>query len=375
MLTRRHVHAYNVNMFGSFRDGRYRMPCLFLATCVCVFVSGCGAARTPEANSNEADSRQDFETNKRESSRSATTTTAGLEPPESTLSDGEETVEAGIGAYCWSTGGASSCVDAIGISLGEGKLTARPGEPLSFAYRGGRLDSLGVTAYEVDPEDGGGNRIESGVLVPPYKGIGKKEQPEVRRSGDRARIDADLPAGEYVLDMRARMPEGDASYGFHVVVEAREAAGNGPRAFAAVRFGPAVPVDEARRIANEYEVRAGMIEGQYRIGDEVHTWGWTGGLGTNFEKQHLGAFADMVGSTEQMPPKERREVAPETPAMREALESGGVETRISSIEFYGPEPVLEALVREEEPLISSAKVTTGAEMREMLKNLPKGCCN
>jgi hypothetical protein len=62
--------------------------------------------------------------------------------------------------------------------------------------------------------------------------------------------------------------------------------------------------------------------------------------------------------------------------MREAVkekEAGPV--TISGIEFYGPESVLEELVRAEDALISQANATTDAGMREMLKNLPKGCCN
>jgi len=37
--------------------------------------------------------------------------------------------------------------------------------------------------------------------------------------------------------------------------------------------------------------------------------------------------------------------------------------------------VLEELVREEGSLISRANVKTDAEIGEMLRNLPKGCCN
>lgn len=55
---------------------------------------------------------------------------------------------------------------------------------------------------------------------------GEGEKLGVERTGTRARIVADLPAGEYVLDAFARMPEGDASYGFPLVVK-RDAAAAG----------------------------------------------------------------------------------------------------------------------------------------------------
>ncbi|MEJ7841990.1 MAG: hypothetical protein WKF95_09490, partial [Rubrobacter sp.] len=178
-----------------------------------------------------------------ENSSRAPTATTGFEPPGSTLSHDGETVEAGLGGYCWSTDQASSCVDAIGISLGDGKLTVPPGAPLSFAYKGDKLDSLGVTAYEVEPDGGDSNRIEDGILVPPYTSVGKEKQPEVRRSGDRARIFARLPAGEYVFDVRARMPEGDASYGFHLVVKASTTSAERTVREAGVEQGGAVVSD------------------------------------------------------------------------------------------------------------------------------------
>ena len=49
-------------------------------------------------------------------------------------------------------------------------------------------------------------------------------------------IVADLPAGEYVLDARARMPGGDASYGFRLTVKEPDAAAGDSPAFATVRF-------------------------------------------------------------------------------------------------------------------------------------------
>jgi hypothetical protein len=77
-----------------------------------------------------------------------------------------------------------------------------------------------------------------------------------------------------------------------------------------------------------------------------------------------------------MSPEDQKMWAPETPAMKEALGKGVAgPVEISSIEFYGPGAVLEELVREEDDLISKANVTAESEMREMLKNLPKGCCN
>ena len=199
------------------------------------------------------------------------------EPPGSTLSYGGETVDGGLGTYCWSGGGGGGCSDAFAIILGEETLEAPAGATLSFAYRGKALNSLSVAAYRADREAKGGPR-EDDTFLPPY-GSKQAEHLPVRRSGTRASIVADLPAGEYVLDAFARMPEGDASYGFRLTVkEPGTVAGDSP-AFAAVRFEPALPVNEVRRMAEEHGVEGGMIEGQYRVGGEVHGWMSTGGSG------------------------------------------------------------------------------------------------
>src|ERR671916_997501 len=66
------------------------------------------------------------------------------EPPGSTLSYGGETVEGGLGSYCWTWGGGGGCADAFAIILGDETLEAPAGSTLSFAYRGKALDSLSV---------------------------------------------------------------------------------------------------------------------------------------------------------------------------------------------------------------------------------------
>jgi hypothetical protein len=72
-----------------------------------------------------------------------------------------------------------------------------------------------------------------------------------------------------------------------------------------------------------------------------------------------------------------KNTSPETSAMRGAVQeeekAGPIE--ISGIEFYGPASVLETLVREEEARFSQSNVTTEAALREMLRNMPEGCCN
>ena len=84
----------------------------------------------------------------------------------------------------------------------------------------------------------------------------------------------------------------------------------------------------------------------------------------------------MTGTAEQMPPRDRKELGPEASATKEALENNDAgDMQISGIEFYGRVSTPERLVSEEDALISKASVTTEEEMRGMLQNLLKGCCN
>lgn len=58
----------------------------------------------------------------------------------------------------------------------------------------------------------------------------------------------------------------------------------------------------------------GMIEGNYRVGGEVHAWMWMGGLGADFEKELLASFADINSDTGE------NNASPETSAIKRAVE-------------------------------------------------------
>jgi hypothetical protein len=135
----------------------------------------------------------------------------GSRPPNSTLSYGGETARGALGTYCWKRG----CADSVGIVAYKDELMVPAGATVTFAYRGRKLDSMAVVAYRIGP----GNQPEQMgrkiLLIPAGKGT---ELP-ARRSGNRAQISAELPAGRYVVDVFATMSEGDASYGFLIAVE------------------------------------------------------------------------------------------------------------------------------------------------------------
>lgn len=178
-------------------SGRVFVP-FVLMVCICANAFGCAGVKT-SAGSDAAgsDDRQRPETRAEESYVPSSMMMTSPEPPGSTLSYGKDAVEAGIGTYCWSTARGGACVDVSGTNAGEDELVVPAGAVMSFVYKGKKLDSLGISARN---------------------GLGAKDL-KVRRSGTRARIVADLPPGEYLLDVFATMPEGDVSYGFGLVVK------------------------------------------------------------------------------------------------------------------------------------------------------------
>ena len=125
-------------------------------------------------------------------------------------------MSAGLGSYCW----ISVCADTFAVPVSEEVLRVPAGSTLTFAYGGKKLNSLSVSAHPIGKKDrlkrmGGGNFLMPDEEGEEYERIGL----EARRSGNQARITAELPAGEYAVEAFARFPEGDALYGFRVVVE------------------------------------------------------------------------------------------------------------------------------------------------------------
>jgi hypothetical protein len=129
-------------------------------------------------------------------------------------------VTGALGMYCWSSESGDICADAVGVPVNEETLTVPAGSTLTFAYGGKKLDSLSVSADRI----GRGNHLEKmgkvSVLVPNERSKGYRTiRLQTHRFGNRAHVAPELPAGEYVIAAFARMPQGDALYGFRVVVE------------------------------------------------------------------------------------------------------------------------------------------------------------
>lgn len=195
--------------------GKLSWLTFLFAALVCASLSGCEAI----VFAGGSETREPPE--KTEASSAAPGNMGLPEPPGSTLSYGGKTVEAGLGSYCWTSGSGGVCTDSIGIPVSKETLTVPVGSTMTFDYEGEELDSLSVSAEQI----GQGDRVEraggSSFLLPGGRDGGYEKPVKLRtsRSGNRARIVADLPAGDYAVVALAKMPQGDAYYGFRVVVE------------------------------------------------------------------------------------------------------------------------------------------------------------
>ncbi len=181
-----------------------------------IFLGGCGR-QAAEAPSDPG--AQDHATTSEEPS--------GSRPPQSTLSYGGRTVTGVLGTYCWGSPSGGICADAVGAQVAEeGETLAVPASSvMEFDFGGSvRLSSVGAVAYPI----GRGNEVKShhGLrFLEPKEGrrVLASEDLEVRREGDQAEIPAELPAGEYVVEVSVRTPEGnDAHYSFRVAAEGRK---------------------------------------------------------------------------------------------------------------------------------------------------------
>ena len=131
------------------------------------------------------------------------------EPPDSTLSYGGQEVKGTLGSYCWSSGNSFGCADAAWplIPSKQKTLTVPPDSELVFRYGGQNSPkTVEARAYTL-------NKLEkTGMYRPdhPLKAHG---------SGLQRTIRAELPPGEYVLEVFVREQQDDASYYFRVMVE------------------------------------------------------------------------------------------------------------------------------------------------------------
>ncbi len=133
-------------------------------------------------------------------------------PPDSTLSYGGREVKGTLGSYCWSSGSSSICADTFRVLVPskERTLTVPSGSEMVFHF-GGQSTAYkveGATAYPINTINKWGVKPGSShrALKAHGSGIGRA-------------IPAELPPGEYVVDVFITVRPGDATYYFRIMVE------------------------------------------------------------------------------------------------------------------------------------------------------------
>ena len=169
---------------------------------------GSGArCATDEAGAYQGDTTAYLEPTHRSTTASAEPT--GARPPKSTLSYGTKTVTGVLGTFCWQSDTVGTCLDAAGVPVpDETKTLSVPaGAVMVFDYGGRSLNAMRAAAYPLRREEQVGEEARTLRRL---------------RNTERTEILAELTAGEYVVEVFVRVPEGDASYYFRIAWEEDE---------------------------------------------------------------------------------------------------------------------------------------------------------
>jgi len=156
------------------------------------------------------------------------TPSSTTKPPDGVLILGKHMVTGVLGSYCWepasgATEAVSRCAYAAGIPVPpeDEALTVPRGWVLVFDYgRRGWSSSVDVGAYPLDRGKDSLPDLHRGAPLVQSERRRALEAKDLRgsRLGKRVQIPVKLAAGEYVVEVSVRVPEGDAAYYFRVVV-------------------------------------------------------------------------------------------------------------------------------------------------------------
>jgi hypothetical protein len=136
---------------------------------------------------------------------------AADEPPATTASANGQSVETGLGTYCWTL----MCVDKIGVPT-RGTLTVAAGDTVSVAVPPGApaLREAAANSFAaVTPQP-----LDDGSEIWPYPGAPGDDLAHTV-AGDNVEVTVDLPPGRYVLAVSMFFETGDVVYG--VLLEVR----------------------------------------------------------------------------------------------------------------------------------------------------------
>jgi hypothetical protein len=151
-----------------------------------------------------------------------TTVLAGEEglprPPDSTLSYGGREVKGLLGTYEWPSGQTRTAADApILIPRKQKTLTVPSGSEMVFRYGGqSPPKTVNAAAYTFDPIFD--KKLRS-LGIRANADYSSRRSLKVHGSGVERTIPAELPPGEYVLEVLIKERQGDAAYYFRVMVE------------------------------------------------------------------------------------------------------------------------------------------------------------
>jgi hypothetical protein len=177
-----------------------------------LLLAGCAAGqgnagRTPaeETTANETEETTGY--------KEETTTLTGEggfpQPPDSTLSYGGQEVRGTLGSYCWSSGNSYGCADAVWplIPSKQKTLTVPSDSEMVFRYGGqSPPKTVEAGAYSLKKLQKTGTMRPDSTL-------------KAHGSGVQRTIPAELPPGEYVLEVFVKEQQDDASYYFRIMVE------------------------------------------------------------------------------------------------------------------------------------------------------------
>jgi hypothetical protein len=180
---------------------------LLMTLVLVLLVAGCAAGQGGATGSTTKEEK----TTVHNAEETTVLTGAGnlLRPPESTLFYGGREVTGELGSYCWSYRSSSLCADAFWPLIpGKQKtLTVPPDSEMVFRYGAqSPPKTVEVRAYSLKKLQ------ETGTFRP-------DSTLKAQGSGVQRTIPAELPPGEYVLDVLVKDQQGDASYYFRVIVE------------------------------------------------------------------------------------------------------------------------------------------------------------
>jgi hypothetical protein len=148
----------------------------------------------------------------------ATPSIAIDKPPAATATLGSQTLQMGVGTYCWSSGSAPGmCVDMAGPVTGPQELVVTAGTEVTVVtqFPAADIESADVAALVPQGQPTRGSNCEMNWSFPPRDRIPLTSNVDASD----VRFNATLAPGRYIVTAFLKAPQGDVSYG--IVIDVR----------------------------------------------------------------------------------------------------------------------------------------------------------